>query len=78
MSVAVATPVHLIRMHSGRTVMDVYKAPDLGCHGLRAVLWRSPDEPLEMMAVENLQLGDPDPALFEIPAGYRISRFTLK
>lgn len=53
---------------------DRWAAPDLDCFVLKEILYRGSDSS-SMMAgtvteVQSIVLGDPDPSLFEIPAGY--------
>ena len=50
--------------------MDVLMAPSLGCQMLR-VLTRENGRVQEIRVARELRLGDPDPALFQIPADYR-------
>lgn len=57
--------------------MDVFMAPSLGCQMLRTVARRD-GRTLERSLAETLQLGDPDPALFEVPPGYRQSTVTMQ
>jgi hypothetical protein len=55
---------------------ELYLAPSLGCQGMRAVMRRN-GQSLESRSIESLKIGDPDPALFEIPAGYSVKTFPL-
>jgi len=55
---------------------EMYLAPSLGCHSLKSVSRRK-GLLLETMVVEDLRIGDPDPALFEVPSGYRLTIASL-
>jgi hypothetical protein len=57
-------------------VTEVSAAPSLGCHMLKTVTSRN-GKAIQTRTSEDLRLGDPDPALFEIPAGYRQTTMSL-
>jgi hypothetical protein len=54
---------------------DMFLAPTLGCHVFRTLITRD-GAVVEAQTSTNLQLGDPDPALFDIPPDYRITYIT--
>ena len=56
---------------------ELYLAPSLGCQGMKFVIRRD-GQSLESRIVENLRIGDPDSALFEIPTGYGVKTFALQ
>ena len=51
---------------------EFHVAPSLGCRPLRSVSRRK-GLLLETMVVQDLRIGDPDPALFEVPSDYRLT-----
>ena len=57
------------------SVMEIVVAPSLACHTMEVRTFRNGVPSVEK-TTENLQLGDPDPHLFEIPAGYRVTETT--
>ena len=59
------------------TSMETDVAPSLQCHMLEATIRRD-GAVVNKQTIENLQLGDPDPNLFAVPAGYRISTVKLQ
>lgn len=64
-----------VSVRADGTSLDILLAPSLGCHVLRSVTTRD-GALVEMRTSENLQLGDPDPALFSIPPDYQITYVT--
>ena len=50
---------------------EIFLAPSLACHTLRSLTMRN-GRSFETQAAENVQLGDPDPRLFDIPSDYCI------
>lgn len=54
-------------------IMEILLAPQLSCHMLQTQLRRN-GLTLHTQSTEDLQIGEPDPRLFEIPAGYRVLR----
>ena len=67
-----AVPVERVTIEQSQRGLDLYLAPSLGCHALRSIVRRD-GQILETQATQDLEIGDPDPALFEIPHGYRIN-----
>ena len=55
---------------------DMYMAPSLGCYVLRSVARRN-GLLLETRVAEDLQIGDPEPALFEVPSDYRLTTVSM-
>ncbi|HKE24305.1 MAG TPA: hypothetical protein VKB88_18210 [Bryobacteraceae bacterium] len=52
--------------------MEILVAPSLACHMMEVHTFRN-GLPLKAQTTDNLQIGDPDPLLFEIPADYRVT-----
>ena len=55
-----------------RRSMEILVAPSLACYMMK-VRTRRDGLLLKTQTVDNLQLGDPDPLLFEIPADYHVT-----
>jgi hypothetical protein len=52
--------------------MEILVAPSLACHMMEVHTFRN-GLLLKAQTTDNLQIGDPDPLLFEIPADYRVT-----
>jgi hypothetical protein len=56
--------------------MDILVAPSLACHMMQ-IQNRHDGKVSRTQAFERLQLGDPDPRLFEVPADYQVTEGAL-
>jgi hypothetical protein len=58
------------------SAMEILVAPSLACHMIQAQTSRN-GTIRQTKTVQNLQLGDPDPRLFEVPAAYQVTEAEL-
>ena len=63
---------HIVRKEGDEVlwIMDRWRAPELGCVTLRTVRYDKDEKLTHDRVATNIVIGEPDPTLFQVPAGY--------
>lgn len=70
-------PVQRISLGLGRGLStEILVAPSLGCRVLQSTTLQN-GRVVATRVSENVKIGNPDPSLFEVPPGYRLTRTSL-
>ncbi len=70
-------PVERVSLHSPNELSaEILMAPSLGCQMLQTTTTQN-GRVVATGVSEDLRVGDPDPTLFEVPSGYRLTRVPI-
>jgi hypothetical protein len=62
---------HIVRKHDQILwSVDIWRAPELGCVPLRTTRYDQDGKPTHDRVASTIVIGEPDPALFQVPEGY--------